>query len=93
MGICIVDPNSQTPLHTHQNEEEAMFIFGGRGKAKIQDNEYALREGSIIFCPPGISHQIINDTKRKLQFLFAYSPGGPEQTVKTAGKPTNPIGF
>ncbi|MEM2110911.1 MAG: cupin domain-containing protein [Candidatus Bathyarchaeia archaeon] len=91
MGLCTIDPQSQIPKHAHEHEEEAMYILKGEGIAKIEDVDYILSEGSVVFCPPKVIHQIVNPNNQKLWFIFTYGPGGPEQNVKKIGKPTEPI--
>jgi quercetin dioxygenase-like cupin family protein len=91
MGLCIIDARSQIPKHAHEHEEEAMYILRGKGIAKIEDAEYILTEGSVVFCPPKVTHQIVNPNDQKLWFMFMYGPGGPEQSVKKIGKQTGPI--
>jgi len=39
MGLCFIDPVSQTPKHVHENEE-AIYILKGKGIAKIEGDEY-----------------------------------------------------
>jgi len=66
MGLCIIDPNSKILYHTHENEEEAIYIIKGNGIAKFADFEQKVSGGSVMFCPPKVSHQIINTGKREL---------------------------
>jgi len=87
MGLCVIDPKSQIPYHMHEKEEEAMYVLKGKGKAKIESAEYDLSEGSVIFIPPKMGHQIVNTANKELRFLFVYGPSGPEQSVKAKGKP------
>ncbi|MGB9727525.1 MAG: cupin domain-containing protein [Nitrososphaeria archaeon] len=86
MGICVIDPQSKIPFHTHENEEEAMYVLSGEGIFKVGDQEKRIREGSILFCPPKAGHQIINTGNSELRFIFVYSPAGPEQNIKKVGQ-------
>ncbi len=86
MGMCIIDPQSKIPFHTHENEEEIMYVLDGEGVFKIGDSEKRISEGSILFAPPKVGHQIINTSDKKLQFIFVYSPAGPEQNIKKVGQ-------
>jgi quercetin dioxygenase-like cupin family protein len=86
MGMCIIDPQSKIPFHTHENEEEAMYVLSGEGIFKVGDQEKRICEGSILFCPPKVGHQIINTSKSELRFIFVYSPAGPEQNIKKVGQ-------
>jgi len=86
MGMCVIDPKSKIPYHAHESEEEAMYVLKGEGIFKFGDEEKRIGEGSIIFCPPKIGHQIINTGDSELRFIFAYSPAGPEQNIKNLGQ-------
>ena len=87
MGLCIIDPKSKIPYHAHENEEEAIYIIKGNGIAKFTDFEQKVSAGSVMFCPPKVSHQIINTGDKKLWFVIPYSPPGPEQNIKNVGTP------
>jgi len=91
MGLCVIDPHSQIPYHAHENEEEAIYIMKGNGIAKFSDSEQKISAGSVMFCPPKVSHQIVNPNDDELWFLFAYSPPGPEQNIRKLGQPRPPI--
>ncbi|MCX8189094.1 MAG: dimethylsulfonioproprionate lyase family protein [Nitrososphaeria archaeon] len=86
MGMCVIDPQSKIPFHTHENEEEAMYVLHGEGIFKIGDSEKRICEGSILFAPPKVGHQIINTSNKELRFIFVYSPAGPEQNIKRVGQ-------
>jgi len=86
MGMCIIDPQSKIPFHIHENEEEAMFVLSGEGIFKVGEQEKRICEGSILFCPPKVGHQIINTGNSELRFIFVYGPAGPEQNIKKVGE-------
>jgi quercetin dioxygenase-like cupin family protein len=91
MGLCIIDPKSKIAYHTHENEADAIYIVKGNGIAKFVDFEQKVSAGSVMFCPPKVSHQIINTGNKELWFVFAYSPPGPEQNIKNVGTPRKPL--
>ena len=37
MGLEEIDPNSEIPMHSHSEAEEIIFVFGGKGKAFVED--------------------------------------------------------
>ena len=87
VGLCIIDPKSLIPYHTHEDEEEVMFFLEGEGIARIEDVDYKVSKGSIVYCPPKMKHQIINSGDQGLKFIFIYGPAGPEQVIKSIGEP------
>jgi len=87
LGLCVIDPESEILYHSHDDAEEVMYIFRGRGKAVIDGIEYELKENSSMFCPAKTMHQIVNPNSEELWFAFAYSPPGAEQSAKTRGMP------
>lgn len=82
MGLSIIDPKGELPLHVHENEEEAMYVIHGTGKAIFDEKEYEIKENTAIFAPPKVKHTIANTGNEKLWLLFIYSPPGPERVVK-----------
>ena len=59
MRIFEIEPGGCTPLHQHDWEHE-MFVFQGKGCVVKQGKEVTLKEGSVVFIPPGEEHQIKN---------------------------------
>jgi mannose-6-phosphate isomerase-like protein (cupin superfamily) len=82
VGTSDIEPGSETIAHQHSSETEVMFIYKGKGTAIIGDASYPLEAETMMFCPPGISHQIRNTGGELLSFIFFYIPGGPEQYLR-----------
>jgi len=82
IGTSDIEPGSQTVAHEHSAETEAMFIYKGEGIAIIGDKSYPLAAETMMFCPPGIQHQIQNTGEELLSFIYFYIPGGPEQYLR-----------
>ena len=59
------------PLHHHFANEEAVFVLEGRGRARIGDDEFAIRAGDYLAFPvgPDHSHTIWNDSEAPLEVL------------------------
>lgn len=82
VGTSDIEPGSQTITHQHSQETEVMFIYKGKGTAIIGDNSYPIEPETMMFCAPGMPHQIRNTGGELLSFLFFYIPGGPEQYLR-----------
>lgn len=86
-GSADIPVNSELPYHSHDNEEEIMFIYRGNGVLLIEGETFHLEPETMVFVPPGLKHQFKNTGVEPLSFAFFYSPAGPEQSLrKLAGK-------
>lgn len=54
-GFTIIDPLSSIPFHSHDNEEEFMYIIKGRGKFITEKEKYEIIDNTIIFVKPGVN--------------------------------------
>ncbi len=80
-GFTIIDPLSSTIFHSHDNEEEFIYIMKGKGKLITEKEEHEVIDNTVIFIKPGIKHKIENSEKYPLYFIFVYSPPGPEKGI------------
>lgn len=63
---------SVCPFHNHYVDEEMFFLLAGEGTLRFGSEEYPLRKGDFIACPPGgreVAHQIINTGPSDLIYL------------------------
>ena len=72
-NITAVAPGKRAfPFHNHHTNEELFFILEGAGTLRFGDQEYAVRKGDFIACPPGgpeLAHQLINTGDIELRYL------------------------
>lgn len=68
------------PYHFHYGNEEMFVILEGSGRLRQGGQEYALRRGDVIACPPGpeSAHQISNDSDAELVYLAISTVDSPE---------------
>jgi len=60
------------PFHNHHANEEMFLVLDGSGSLRFGDQEYPLRRGDLIACPPGgkdVAHQIVNTGSDDLRYL------------------------
>ncbi len=55
--------------HSHTEKEQVYYIAKGRGKMKLDDKVYDVREGDAIHMQPYCMHQLINDSDEWLVHL------------------------
>ncbi len=82
IGSSDVDADNATRMHSHESEQEIMFVYKGKGLAVIEDKSYPLEPETLVFVPPKVEHQLKNTGPEKLSFVFFYVPGGPEQYLR-----------
>lgn len=71
------------PYHFHHVIEEMFVVLEGTGKVRYGGEEYPLRAGDVVCCPPGedSAHQVINDSDAELRYL-AISTKEPADVVQ-----------
>jgi quercetin dioxygenase-like cupin family protein len=85
-----------TDTHFHGSEEQLFYIIQGRGRFKVDEEEYIVGPGSIVFVPINTKHYYENSGESDLIFLFIRSflavyglgshnmVGGPDEIEPTA---------
>jgi len=60
--------------HTHDTQEEILYVISGQGAIIAGDQEVALVPGAAVFIPPGLPHQVRADGKETLRMVTLFSP-------------------
>ena len=70
--------------HSHQREEEFLYILSGRGIAEIDDEEFEVAAGDFMGFPtPSVAHHLRNPFEADLVYLM----GGERRHVEIADFP------
>ncbi len=70
--------------HSHQREEEFLYILSGRGIAEIDDEEFEVSAGDFMGFPtPSAAHHLRNPFDEDLVYLM----GGERREVEIADFP------
>jgi uncharacterized cupin superfamily protein len=70
--------------HSHQREEEWIYILSGHGTAEIEDEEFAVGSGDFMGFPtPSVAHHLRNTGDEDLVYLM----GGENLEVEIAEFP------
>ena len=88
MGLQQVDPHSEIPLHSHDDFEEILFVFGGRATATVGDETAEIVPGSVVFIPPRTNHGFVNDHDEPLWITWTFSPQGFEGYIRGVAEGT-----
>jgi uncharacterized cupin superfamily protein len=72
-NITAVPPGKRAfPFHNHHANEEMFFVIEGEGTLRFGSEQFPIRKGDIIGCPPGgpeRAHQIVNTGTTELVYL------------------------
>jgi len=60
---------------THKDADQFFRVEKGMGKCFVDEHEYKLHEGDVLFVPAGAKHNVINtDSAVDLKLYTLYSP-------------------
>lgn len=71
-------PQGGTPLHTHHNEDEALYVLEGEYEIRCGDRTVRATPGSFVFAPRAIPHKLTNVSAGPSTVLGIVSPAGFE---------------
>ncbi|MXN17938.1 cupin domain-containing protein [Pseudooceanicola sp. GBMRC 2024] len=90
MGTQNVAPGGYVREHTHEENEEAVFVLEGRGRAVIAGQEHPMEPGTMVFLPRGVRHMFINEGATDLRWVWLINPNGLEDFFRLIGRPRQP---
>lgn len=72
--LMCLRPGEDIGMEVH-NELDQFFRFEeGEGKVIVNDNEYAVEDGSAVIVPAGSMHNVVNTGSEDLKMYTIYSP-------------------
>lgn len=81
-NITAVPPGKRAfPFHSHQVNEEMIFVLEGSGEVRIGDTVYPIRQGDFVACVAGgkeTAHQVVNTGFVELRYLAVSTRLYPE---------------
>jgi len=84
MGITTVPPGVVGTLHAHPQTAEVWMFLSGHGRAVVGTEDRPTAPGDVVYTPPGVEHQFINDSDGPVTLFWLYSPAGDEKFVLNA---------
>ena len=75
-----------TPLHTHPNEDEAIYVLDGELLVHIEGEQQRVGPGGLFFAPRGVPHAFMV-TSETAHVLSVQTPGTGESFYRDAGEP------
>jgi quercetin dioxygenase-like cupin family protein len=73
-GTAVFPPHASAPPHTHQAEEEIIYVLTGHGEITFDGKPEPIRRGSCIFIPPGVEHRIGVESEEPMKIAYIFSP-------------------
>ncbi len=81
-NITAVPPGKRAfPLHSHQVNEEMIFVLEGAGEVRIGEAVYPIRDGDFVALLTGgkeTAHQVVNTGTSELRYLAVSTRSYPE---------------
>jgi quercetin dioxygenase-like cupin family protein len=74
LATSAVDPGFTSNAHAHDDQEEVFYCVSGKGKIKVDDEEYDVEPGGVVFCPINSVHQLINTGNDVFKCVSAVAP-------------------
>jgi uncharacterized cupin superfamily protein len=72
-NLTVVPPGKAAfPFHNHHGNEELFYVIEGTGKLRFGKDEFDVRPGDVVACPPGgpeKAHQFVNTGTVDLKYL------------------------
>jgi quercetin dioxygenase-like cupin family protein len=75
-----------TPLHTHPNEDEAIYVLEGEILVDVEGQQHRVGEGGLFVAPRGVPHAFMV-TSESAHVLTVQTPGTGESFYREAGEP------
>ena len=74
MGLTTVPARSDMTPHTHESEEEIIFVVEGEGEVVIGGVHEPLKSLTAAKFPVGVEHQVRNTGDIPMRFVFMFNP-------------------
>ena len=65
VSITEYAPGVEHTVHTHQDQEEVIFVLDGEGISRTKEGDKPISTGAFAFIPAGTEHATINVLKNK----------------------------
>lgn len=90
IGTQTVAPGCMIREHTHDRNEEVIFVIEGEGFARVEGVDHPISRGSAVFIGLNTRHHFINPGTEPLTFVWYFMPGGLDGFFEQIGRPRKP---
>jgi len=70
----LMPPGTSEVRHHHQKSRQFFFILKGCARIELAGEQVSLARDEGLEIPPGVAHQIFNDSNEDLEFLLVSHP-------------------
>ena len=85
----VMSRGKTTPLHTHPQVDETLYVLEGEVLLHIAGEEQRLGAGGVAMAPRGVPHAFLV-TSETARILFLETPGTSEAFYRGASEPATP---
>ena len=78
-----------TGRHVHRVQEETFYVVEGECNWQIGEETVRATPGTFVFIPPGVPHNIANETDKPARVIMTVSPPGHEHYFEELAKLTS----
>ena len=68
--IACYEPGQSTVMHSHPNEEEAIYVLEGTANMSIDGQEVVVPAGAIVKFPSNVPHDVRNLGQQRCVIMF-----------------------
>ncbi len=73
-GVVTFPPGSDPGTHSHEREEEIVYVISGQGETRVGNGVYPLEPGVMVFTEPGVEHGVKTLGDEPLVLISVFSP-------------------
>ena len=75
-NVCLIEiaPGSETPIHTHEEHADSVFVVQGRGETYVNGAWQPIEPGDYLFIPAQGEHGTRNTGEAPLRLFVHQSP-------------------
>lgn len=84
-GLTIIPKGGRSEEDAHV-EGELFYVIYGKGIINVNGEEENLIPGTAVWCPPDISHFLLNSGNKTLKILWVLNPPGREINIINKSK-------
>jgi mannose-6-phosphate isomerase-like protein (cupin superfamily) len=87
LGTQVVPPGCHVREHSHDRNEEVIYVLRGRGRAVVEGVDVPMVPGAALFFGKNRRHMLINDEDEDIAFIWLLVPNGLENFFRAIGRP------
>jgi mannose-6-phosphate isomerase-like protein (cupin superfamily) len=86
-GTQTVPPGCHVREHSHDRNEEVIYVLKGRGRAVIDGVDVPMAPGTTLFLGKNRRHMLINEGDEDIAWIWLLVPNGLEDFFRAIGRP------